>query len=282
MASQVRRLKITIVADNVVASGAGVLGEHGLALHVEADGQAFLFDTGQSGIAIGNAARLGVNLGAVETVVLSHGHYDHTGGLAVFTNAFGPHRIVAHPGVFESKYATCKETEPRRIGCPVSTEYLARRGAALHLEAGPQELGPGLMTTGAIAQTTDFEHIPSSLAVRTAEGFRPDQFEDEQAIVVTTDQGLVVVVGCSHRGVVNTLQCAQQLTGEERVLALIGGTHLVAASEDQLDGTVDELRRLDVEHIVACHCTGFKASVRLANEFGDRFNIGGVGYFFAL
>ena len=167
MASQVRRLKITIVADNVVASGAGVLGEHGLALHVEADGQAFLFDTGQSGIAIGNAARLGVNLGAVETVVLSHGHYDHTGGLAVFTNAFGPHRIVAHPGVFESKYATCKETEPRRIGCPVSTEYLARRGAALHLEAGPQELGPGLMTTGAIAQAPT-QATDSSVTARSS------------------------------------------------------------------------------------------------------------------
>jgi 7,8-dihydropterin-6-yl-methyl-4-(beta-D-ribofuranosyl)aminobenzene 5'-phosphate synthase len=139
-----------------------------------------------------------------------------------------------------------------------------------------------VVTTGPIPRLTQFESIPSYFAVRSGGRFQRDRFEEEQAIVITTRQGLVVLVGCSHRGVVNTLYRAVELAGDTRVLAVIGGTHLGAASQEQIEQTIGALRELDVGTTVACHCTGFRAAARLAAALGDRFDPGGVGYRFTL
>jgi 7,8-dihydropterin-6-yl-methyl-4-(beta-D-ribofuranosyl)aminobenzene 5'-phosphate synthase len=278
MPERLRRVKITILADNLVSAGEGVLGEHGLSMLVQAEGRSLLFDVGQSGVFLRNAALLDVDLTSASKVVLSHGHYDHTGALLMFLSAFGPREVVAHPAIIEAKYSRRRGRTPRSIGVPFSADDLRLQGAVPRLDSSPQQLFPGAVTSGPIPRTNDFEAIPSSFAVGSPGRFRPDTFEDEQALFLTSRSGLVVVVGCSHRGVINTLHHALALTGEKRIHALIGGTHLGPAGDDQLAATIQEFRRLDLARIVACHCTGFTAAARLAAEFGDRFHPGGVGH----
>ncbi len=278
----VRKLEVLILSDNRVASGNGVLAEHGFSAFVQADGEAFLFDVGQAGVVLGNAARLGADLSRAYTITLSHGHYDHTGALVALLDAYGPRQVIGHPDLFTTKYVRRRAQQPRSIGIGASRADLRRRGAVLSLAAGPQEVCPGVVTTGPIPRHTQFESIPSRFAVRSGGRFQRDQFEEEQGIVVRTRQGLVVLVGCSHRGMVNTLYRAIQLAGDTRVLAVIGGTHLGPASQEQIEHTIGALRELDVGTIVACHCTGFRAAARLAAALGDRFDPGGVGYSFRL
>ena len=282
MSDCISRLVVTILSDNLVAAGDGVLGEHGLCVHVEADGHTLLFDTGQSGIFLGNAARLRIDLAPARMVVLSHGHYDHTGALPLLLAAFGQREVIAHPDVFADKYARRRGAKPRRISIRCGPDDLERRGAGLRLDAQPQELLAGILTTGSIERTTDFETIPSCFAVKVGARMRRDEFEDEQGLVVRTRKGLVVIVGCSHRGVINTVRHAVRLTGEQRVYAVIGGTHLGPAPEDQLEKTIEHLRCLDVSRVVAGHCTGFRAAARLRTALGDAFSPGGVGYRFAV
>lgn len=278
MTDRVRELSVTILADNYASFGKGALAEHGLSLLAEADGNSFLLDVGESGVFMGNAARLGLDLAPARKVVLSHAHYDHTGALPLLLAAHGPREIIGHPDLFTAKYVRQRGKRPREIGLSPSPEELIRRGAVLSLDSEPQDLFPGIQTTGPIERVTDFETIPWQFAARVGERMRRDSFAEEQAVIIRTRKGLVVLVGCSHRGVVNALRHAIKVTGEERVYAVIGGTHLGPASEEQLQKTIAELRRLEVAHIVACHCTGFWAAARLASAFGSAFNPGGVGY----
>ncbi len=278
---RVRRFKAVILSDNLVSAGGGVLAEHGFCVFGEADGEAFLFDVGQSGVLLGNAARLGVDLSRAHRVVLSHAHHDHTGALPALLDAYGPRTVIGHPELFTAKYERRRGRKPASAGIRTSRADLRRRGAVLSLAPGPQEVCPGAFTTGPIPRTMKFETIPTHFVVKAGGRFRRDQFEEEQGVVVRTRRGLIVLVGCSHRGLVNTLRRAVELTGGERLLAVIGGTHLGAASAEQVDQTIGALREMDVGTVVACHCTSFRVAARLAGAFGDRFNPGGVGYSFA-
>jgi 7,8-dihydropterin-6-yl-methyl-4-(beta-D-ribofuranosyl)aminobenzene 5'-phosphate synthase len=258
-------------------AGPGVLAEHGLSLHVDADGRAFLFDTGASGVFMDNAARLGLDLSRAAAVVLSHGHYDHTGGLACLLSAYGDREVIGHPEVFAAKFSRQRSRPARVIGSPQSRRRLSRLGATFRLNAELQAIAPGVITTGVIPRTTDFEHVPPHFAVRRGGKLARDSFDDEQAVIVHTRRGLVVIVGCAHRGLINTIRCAVELTGDARVPAVIGGTHLATADRSQVERTIKELQALDVGRLVACHCTGFGASAELKAAFGDHFSPGGVG-----
>jgi len=281
MPTLVRRVTVTILCDNSVA-GPGVLAEHGLSLHVDADGRTFLFDAGASGVFMGNAARLGIDLSQPAPVVLSHGHYDHTGGLAALLSAWGGREVIGHPEVLAAKFSRQRSRPARAIGSPQSKRQLSRLGATFKLSAEPQQIAPGVVTTGVIPRTTDFEHIPSHFAVRRGRNLAQDSFDDEQAVVVRTRRGLVVILGCAHRGLINTVRRAIELTGDGRVRAVIGGTHLAAAARPQMESTIHELRALEVGRLVACHCTGFGPAAELRSAFGESFSPGGVGATFTL
>jgi len=278
MKHRARSVSVTILADNIIGGGGGVLAEHGLSLLAEVDGHQFLLDTGQSGIFLGNAARLGLDLSPAREVVLSHAHYDHTGGLPLLLAAFGPREIIAHPAILAEKFARRSPRRRESIGLRLGADDLRRLGAVLRLAPGPQEIAPGVITTGPIARANRFEDIPAFFQVRDGRRFRQDQFEEEQAVVIQSRRGLVILLGCAHRGMINTIHHAIKLTGEDRVHAVIGGTHLGPAGARRLRRTIEELRRLDVSRVVAGHCTGFRASVKLAEALGKRFDPGGAGF----
>jgi len=270
-------LVVTILADNQVDRGDGLLAEHGFCLLVAGDSQV-LFDTGQTDVCLRNAPRLGVDLSDVRAVVLSHGHYDHGGGLAALTSHLGQLDVYLHPTAFAAKYARCPgSAEDRHVGLRCDADTLTRMGATVHAEAGVRELGPALLITGEIPRATPFEEAARDFWVKGNDGFRPDPLQDDQALVLRTADGLVVLLGCAHAGVVNTVRYASKLTGDKRIRAVIGGLHLASASLERTEQTVATLRQMNVGQVVACHCTGFQARVRLHAAFGDRFVNGTVG-----
>jgi len=270
-------LTITILTDNQVDRGDGLLAEHGICLLVEMGGRKVLLDAGQSDVCVRNAARLRATLDNVSTLVLTHGHYDHGGGLPALADQLGEFEVIAHPGAFARKYARRSGHEDRYIGLAYSAEELSRRGGVVRLEADAHEIGGGLIATGSIPRITHFEKDDPHFWVKADGRWELDRFKDDQALVARTAEGLVVMLGCAHAGVINTLRHAAKLTGDERIRAVVGGLHLATASQERTENTVAALQQMNVGQVVACHCTGFAARTRLHAAFGTQFMNGTVG-----
>jgi 7,8-dihydropterin-6-yl-methyl-4-(beta-D-ribofuranosyl)aminobenzene 5'-phosphate synthase len=270
-------LTITVLTDNYIGRGEGLLAEHGLSLLVEAENCKLLFDTGQSDVCLKNAALLDVDLGGLSTVVLSHGHYDHGGGLPALLDEPRRLEVIAHPGAFASKYARRHGQQDRHIGLAYSTDDLIQRGAVVRLEPDAHEIGGGLIATGSIPRVTGFEKNDPHFWVKADGRWELDQFKDDQALVARTAEGLVVMLGCAHSGVINTLRHAMMLTGDDRIRAVIGGLHLASASLERTENTVAALQQMNVGQVVPCHCSGFAAKIHLHATFRKRFVNGTVG-----
>jgi 7,8-dihydropterin-6-yl-methyl-4-(beta-D-ribofuranosyl)aminobenzene 5'-phosphate synthase len=236
-----------------------------------ADGKKILFDTGGGVAAVHNADLMGIDFSTVDRIVLSHGHYDHTGGLMEVIKRSGPKEIIAHPDVWSRKYGSLDNSPKRYVGIPFVREALEVMGASFKLSEKPVQISEHVTTTGEIPMTNDYEVIEKYLCVMEGDELKQDSLKDDLAMAIDTDFGLVVILGCSHRGIVNTLQHIKTITGKELIYAAIGGTHLIHASGERLAKTLAALQDMGVQYLGVSHCTGFKASAYLANEFGDRF-----------
>ncbi len=270
-----RSCQFTIIVDN---QGAAALAtEHGFSLWIEADGRRILFDTGQGAALPENARRLNVTLSDADALVLSHGHYDHTGAVAHVVSVSASLDVYCHPGVARPRYAI-RDGAARAIHMPHGAMAAIDNlpSDRLHWASQPMRISEGIGLTGPIARETDFED-PGGPFFLDAEGRRPDAIDDDLALWVQTDAGLVVCVGCAHAGIVNTLRCIHQLTPGEKIRAIIGGFHLVNAGRRRLDETIAALASMDLERLVACHCTGEDAVKALAGAFGRRLSIGAAG-----
>jgi 7,8-dihydropterin-6-yl-methyl-4-(beta-D-ribofuranosyl)aminobenzene 5'-phosphate synthase len=268
---------VTILADNCVERGEDLLAEHGFSVLLDAEGEKVLLDAGQTGVCVSNARRLNVGLDGLAAAVLSHGHYDHGGGVPVLLDAGSPLELIVHPEAFAAKYARSPGREERYVGLAYDAESLAGKGANVRLVSQVVQISRHVLSSGPIPYQTDFEKPAAHFWVKSDGEWQPDWFRDEQAVVAATDEGLVVVVGCAHVGVINALRHAIKLTGRDRIRALVGGLHLAGASPERIENTVVSLQEMGVDTVVACHCTGFAAQARLHAAFGDRFLRGGVG-----
>ncbi len=270
-------LRLITLSENTAMLG-DFLGEWGLSVLIEMDGETVLLDTGSGRAVVHNADRLGVDLRKVDKMVLSHGHYDHTGGLReVLRRTRKQVEIIAHPDIWQAKYAWREGQRARYIGIPFQRRELESLGASFRLTTESTPIGESILTTGEIPMVTDFERIDSNLYVENEGKLQPDKLADDQALVVKTGQGLVVVLGCAHRGMVNTIYRAQQLTGVSQIYAVVGGSHLIGASEEEVHKAIAALKDLNVQKLGLCHCTGLAAISVLAREFGNRFVFNAAG-----
>lgn len=271
------RLRITVLCENTVGPVSGTFGEHGFAALLEGEGVNILFDTGVGETLLGNALRMNKDLHRLERVILSHGHFDHTGGLLPLLRNCGGKQVYAHPAVFSRRYRVKDSGESMPVGIPNDEEFLRGMGARFDLDRRFREIARGVFLTGEVPRRTMFEKGDRGM-FRDPEGNEADLLEDDQSLVIRTSKGLVLLFGCCHAGVVNTIEHAREKTGEERVYALVGGTHLGFSSADQTEATVRALRGFGVGRIAAGHCTGFAASARLLREFPGGFQTANVGY----
>ncbi|MBW2142470.1 MAG: MBL fold metallo-hydrolase [Deltaproteobacteria bacterium] len=272
-------MRITILCENTVGVP-GLIGEHGFSALVELDTEAILMDTGAGQGLLHNTRVLRKDLSVVEKILISHGHYDHTEGFPQALALTHGADVYAHPDIFAERIAIIGQGEnqiQRFIGLPYRREYLEGLGAEFNLERGFTEVAPDVFLTGEVPRESAFEKGDSRLFIRRKDEYIPDDFPDDQSMVINTSQGLVIVFGCAHAGMINTIWYAQKKTGQERVRALLGGTHLGFLSPDQLEESIQELRKINPETIAVSHCTGMKPAMRLMQEFGDNFIFANTG-----
>jgi len=244
--------------------------EHGLALWIETGAGAVLFDTGAGSKAVANARHLGVPLEEAETVVLSHGHYDHTGGLATVLDEARYAQVVAHPGVVLPRWSRRPDGRVAAIGMPPeASRALAACAARTRWITDHLEVVPGVHVTGPIPRRRDDEGPAEPFFLDPAMTI-PDPLADDQALWVETTEGPVIVVGCAHSGLLATLDRVAELRGDARVRAVVGGMHLLHAGAERLEHTVAELERRRIGIVAPGHCTGAQASALLAERFGRR------------
>ena len=268
-------VRITTLSENT--ANYGYLAEWGLSILVEVDGARILMDTGLSFSAVHNAQLMGIDLSTIDCIVLSHGHADHTGGLREVLKIKGEVEVIAHPDIWAAKHVQRNKEGVQYNGIPFLREELESRGARFKLVREPVHITEQVMTTGEIPMFSGYEEIENNLFVKEAGMLHPDPLADDLALIIDTDFGLVVILGCAHRGIINTLRHAQNLTGKELVYAAIGGTHLFRASEERLEKTIADLREIGIQRLGVSHCTGFRASARLAQEFEDIFFMNNAG-----
>jgi 7,8-dihydropterin-6-yl-methyl-4-(beta-D-ribofuranosyl)aminobenzene 5'-phosphate synthase len=257
--------RITVLVENT-AGGRGLLAEHGLSFWIELSSRRVLFDAGQSDILFHNAHILGIDLNRVDAVVLSHGHYDHLGGLKRMLEIAPAVPIYLHPRALEAKFA-CSEGQSRPIGMEQDVaqalEQRIRSGLGSFTN-GPVEVLPGVWATGEVPRKSALEDVGDRFYLDPA-CTRPDGLLDDQALVLKAKGDLVVVLGCAHAGVVNTLDYVAALFPDQPIQTIVGGMHLVRASRARIAHTIEAIHRHRVQRIGPAHCTGTEASRELWN-----------------
>lgn len=271
---------LTVITENTVPGKAGGLyAEHGFSLFLARPEAKILFDAGPAGVAtLNNAPRLGVDLKSADAMVLSHGHMDHTGGLAGVLRAIGKRiPVYAHPEVFADRYAKVGE-RITYVGLPFKREALEGMGAAFDLSVEFREIAPGMYLSGEIARRRSFETGDADLFVKQNGEFRKDPLRDDQSMAVETAEGLALILGCCHAGLVNTIDHFQAKLPGKPIHTVIGGSHLDFAPAEQLRETIAALKGLGVKRMGLSHCTGLRAGARVAQELGDGVVFCTVGY----
>ena len=271
-------LQLAIICENTVGRPVSACGEHGFACMVKTSAGSWLFDTGSGATLLANLAALGHDARNIDGVILSHGHYDHCGGLLPLLKAVGPRPVYAHSQIFNERFWQGQH-EQRNISIPSSRADLESAGARFKLLDTLTELAPGLYFSGSIPRRVALETGDPHLVRRSADGkgWTMDEFTDDAALAIKTSKGLVVLLGCAHAGLVNTVEYFRNTLDKPRIHAIIGGTHLGPAGDDQFAATLDYLTLLDFDRIGVSHCTGQIRSAQLYSRFPNKVFFANVG-----
>ena len=263
---------ITILIDDI--SSENLQSEHGLSLWINYGEKRILFDTGQSNLLLKNAEILDIDLANTDAIVISHGHYDHTGCLSAALDIVPKAKVYLHPAATEPKFSR-KVSGATSIGMSDSAKN-AIQGRHVIWTATPAHLFPGIAITGQVPRTNDFEDVGGAFFV-DVNCRKPDGLLDDQTLFIESAKGLIVVLGCAHSGVVNTLDYISKLTGDKNIYAVIGGMHLLNANQVRIANTIDTFKKYDIQKIIPLHCTGLKAMEVLKHALGNKCLFLGAG-----
>ncbi|MDD1729127.1 MAG: MBL fold metallo-hydrolase [Methanospirillum sp.] len=298
---EVDRARITVLVDNYtdllrsdttpvvkrppLPNGEVLLAEHGLSLHIMAwsgdESISVLMDAGASKVSLlYNAARLGISLHDIAALVISHGHDDHVGSLVeVLKYAARPVPVYVHPGSFSKRQKRFSDKPFIEISPP---DMIACKNAGAELLFTPSPTmfwQDRILITGEIARTTEFEQSNPIYYVEESDSWVPDIFHDDQAVILNLKgKGLVIITGCAHAGVINTIEYARTITGVDQVYAVIGGFHLSGAYFNGIiNQTVAAMHEIQPRYVIPLHCTGWEAITRFIEEMPDQVILNTVG-----
>lgn len=263
------KVSVLILVENT-SPAPGIVGEYGFCALLEIDGRYFLFDTGNAGAIFENARQLHVDLSVVEAVILSHGHFDHSGALQKYLELYGPKKVYVHSGAFARRPRKTRNGY-EEIGCPCSEEDLIKAGAQFEFVDSFREIQPGIFLSGSIPRHTDYEDVggAGTFKIEIEGQLQDDLIEDDMALYISHPRGTIILSGCAHAGVINTINYACGMLADSQVLAYIGGTHLMGAAPGRLQKTAEALKEIKVEKLIVAHCTGFDAAAYLRRELGE-------------
>ena len=266
-------MKITVAMDNTVPISAKrpFLGEHGFSLVIEHADRRILLDAGQSSAIVNNLSLLGIPADSIDAVVVSHGHYDHAGGLYhILSHARKKIPVFAHPDIFSSRFSTAGGLR-QYIGVPHTQEQLSGLGATWNLSVKPTQIMENLWVSGQVPHTTSYEKGDSRLVLQQEGCDCQDEINDDMSLYIVKGKDLLVIGGCAHSGLVNTVRYGFEVTGATRLAGWIGGTHLGPVSSEQQEQTLDALMAWNPDFVAANHCTGFPMMAALYGRFGSKF-----------
>ncbi len=271
-------ITITLIVDNEAPPA--LVAEHGFAAWIDNGEECFLFDTGQGAALIPNAAALDIDLARARALILSHGHYDHTGAVLAFL-AVNPDAPVIHARDATISRFSCRPDEqpPRQIGMAEEVQQALRglppeRRIVLN---GPRYLRPGIGITGPVPRESTFEDTGGPFYLDPDKA-KSDPITDDLSLWFETGDGLVILTGCCHSGLVNTIRHVRQISGITRIHGIIGGLHLLNAGPERVQATLEFLHECTPDFLLPCHCTGTHIVDRLREEFGDTIvKAGGAG-----
>lgn len=268
-------LKITTLIEDTMGEHLALKNEHGISFYIEKDGHKILFDTGQSGTFLENAEQLQIDLSDLEYVILSHGHYDHSGGLRALTDVAKNFELIVGKGFFNEKCGFGNNSY-EFIGNNFSEDFLLERGIPYKfVNHDLNEILPGIYVITNFPRVHKDEVINPRFKILKNGSFVNDPFDDEVLVTIDTPEGLVVLLGCSHPGMKNMLDTARNLL-EKPLYAVLGGTHLIEAKEEGLKLSLDYLNDNDIKVVGVSHCTGEKAMSELSVS-NDRYFHGRTG-----
>lgn len=263
--TQVTQLKITTLSTMLANKG---IGEWGYSALIEADGHKVLFDTGgRPDLVLKNALELKIDLSVVEDVFLSHNHGDHTGGLLTLRkelrkkNPKALSRIHVGKGIFSERVSYTNKMI-------VIKKQLEAEGVTFIIHQQPSEIFPGIWTTGQVKRIHNEKNWSGNGKINSPHGHIEDNIPEDQSIAINTNKGVVLVSGCGHAGIINTLEHIQSTIENKNIYAAIGGFHLVSASDEHLQWTAEKLEKFAVSNIVGAHCTGINSLYTLRNLLG--------------
>ena len=269
-------IRATILCENCVFFSSSAIAEHGWSVYLETEQGNFLFDAGGGKAIINNARCFNKDLSKVKGIMLSHNHYDHTGGLLPVLDYTGKVKVYSHPEIFKDSYSIRNGVE-RFIGIPYRKEALESKGAQFVFNTAFTEIAPGIMLSGEVPRRTSFERGDVDLVLKSEKRYVQDIVLDDQSLIINSKRGLVIVLGCSHSGIVNIINHAIEKTGQSHIHTIFGGTHLGPASAEVRTRSIEALKKFDIERIGTSHCTGLEAAMQVRQEFGARFFFCNVG-----